>query len=129
MHQTTRLPRIKNKTARTPLDMDISALLRSAQLLESAASGLNDMDHDTDAAEELTEALRHNRQIWSVFMGDARRTGSHLAETIQQNVPTLGSQVMAQTRTLESEKSTKNVRRLVDVNRKLASDLQRSKAA
>ncbi len=129
MRQTNRKPRTNMTTARTPLDMDISALLRSAQSLEKSAQELSKMDHDEAAAQELEVALRHNRQIWSVFMGDALRGHSHLNSNIKQTVPALGSEVLQQTRELEAEKSSEALQKLVDVNRTLASDLQRSKAA
>ena len=129
MRQTTRTPRNKNAVARTPLDMDISALLRSAQLLEKAANELSQMDHDSKASSEFDEALRHNRQIWSVLMGDSNRTGIAVNPIIQQNVPALGSQVLAETRHLETERSSASIEKLVSLNRHLASNLQRSKAA
>ncbi len=129
MRQTTRMPRNKNAVARTPLDMDISALLRAAQLLEKTANDLSDVDHDNQASAEFDEALRHNRQIWSVLMGDTYRTGIAINPIIKQNVPALGSQVLAETRSLETEMSSASVQKLVSLNRDLASDLQRSKAA
>ena len=129
MRQTTRTPRNNTATARTPLDMDISALLRSAQLLEKTAASLSSMDHDSQASSEFDEALRHNRQIWSVLMGDTNRTGIVINPIIRQDVPSLGSEVLAETRNLETKMSSASLRKLVNLNRSLASDLQRSKAA
>ena len=129
MRQTTRTPRASVSKARSPLDMDISARLRSAQLLEKAATDLSKTDHDNTVDAEFSEALRHNRQIWSVLMGDSQRPNIAVNPIIKKEVPSLGSKVLAETRSLEHEKSPEAVQELARVNRRLASELQRSKAA
>ncbi len=129
MRQTTRTPRNANTSARSPLEMDISALLRSAQLLEKAATDLSKGEHDKISTSEFDEALRHNRQIWSVLMGDSQRTNIAVNPIIKNDVPSLGSKVLANTRSLQLDKSPEAVQELARVNRRLASELQRSKAA
>ena len=95
-----------------------------ADLLLKAASRLQSV-HDAwaEKKQQLDEALRYNRKLWTIFLSSATDNENPLPIEIRQNVANLGLFVMNQTLATISDPRPEQLKPLININREIAAGL------
>jgi flagellar protein FlaF len=95
-----------------------------AALLLEAALRLQDVQSRWDSAkQEVDEALRYNRNLWSLFLTSICDSAHPLPIEIRQNIANLGLFVTHQTLAIASDPRPELLTALIGINRELAAGL------
>lgn len=105
------------KQISSPRQLEADLLLQAASRLQSV--------HDAwaDKKQQLDEALRYNRKLWTIFLASATDNANPLPAEIRQNVANLGIFVMSQTLATISDPRPEQLTSLININRELAAGL------
>jgi flagellar protein FlaF len=108
--------RVANTTA-SPRDIEAQALLM-------AANKLQDVMTNADATiEQKTKALMFNRQLWSVFLGEALNDANPQPIDVRQKILNISVFVLTQTMALQISPQPEHFKSLIDINRNIAAGL------
>src|SRR5690606_33623022 len=110
------------KTA-SPRDLEAQLLIRAANRLQSIVSG-----QVTDT-EEMREALRYNRKLWTVLSTSATAADNPLPTLIKQNIGNIALFVLPHCVELEALPVPQRMASLVNINRELAAGLMQKAPA
>jgi flagellar protein FlaF len=103
-----------------PRDLEAQLLIRAANRLQSIVSG-----QVTDS-EEMREALRYNRKLWTVLATSATAAENPLPPAVKQNIGNIAMFVLPHCVELEAIPDPKRMTSLVNINRELAAGLMGS---
>lgn len=106
-----------------PRDLEAQLLIRAANRLQSIVSG-----QVTDS-EEMREALRYNRKLWTVLSTSATAAENPLPPAIKQNIGNIALFVLPHCVELEALPDPRRMASLVNINRELAAGLMGSAGA
>jgi flagellar protein FlaF len=111
------------KTA-SPRDLEAQLLTRAANRLQSIVNG------DVTDVQEMREALRYNRKLWTVLATSATAAENPLPKQIKENIGNIALFVLPHCVELEQQPVPQRMASLVNINRELAAGLmQRANAA
>jgi flagellar biosynthesis activator protein FlaF len=111
------------QTTANPRDLEAQLLIRAANRLQSIVSG-----QITDT-EEMREALRYNRKLWTVLSTSATAADNPLPNIIKQNIGNIALFVLPHCVELEAQPVPQRMASLVNINRELAAGLMKVPAA
>ena len=106
-----------------PRDLEAQLLIRAANRLQSIVSG-----QVTDT-EEMREALRYNRKLWTVLSTSATAADNPLPNLIKQNIGNIALFVLPHCVELEAMPVPQRMVSLVNINRELAAGLMQKAPA
>lgn len=110
------------KTA-SPRDLEAQLLLRAANRLQSIISGqVTDVD-------EMREALRYNRKLWTILSTSATAATNPLPKEIKENIGNIAMFVLPHCVELEMVPNPQRMGSLVNINREIAAGLMHSVTA
>ena len=104
------------KTA-NPRDLEARLLIRAANKLQSIVSG-----QVTDT-QEMREALRYNRKLWTILSTSATAAENPLPRQIKENIGNIAMFVLPHCVDLELQPVPERMASLVNINRELAAGL------
>ena len=109
----------KNVSRQTssPRELEANLLLQAAARLQSVHDS---WDKEKD---QLDEALRYNRKLWSVFLSEATDVNNPLPREVRQNVANLGLFVMNHTVAVLNDPRPEQLGSLIKINRDIAAGL------
>ncbi len=115
---------------KTVSDKVSSPRTTEADLLLEAAVRLQKLQGNWESRglNELDEALRYNRMLWTIFISTVTKEDNPLPRDIRQNVANLGLFVMKQTIAILAEPKPEKISTLININRNLAAGLAGSAA-
>ena len=114
------------KTAKTtagPRDLEASLLVQAAHTLQAVVSGTS-----TDR-EQMREALRYNRKLWTILSTSATAAENPLPKQIKENIGNIALFVLPHCVELEANPVPQKMSSLVNINRELAAGLMHNKTA
>ena len=95
-----------------------------ARLLIDSASRLQTIqDQWEERADDLRDALHHNRRLWTIFLTSVTSPENPLPKEVRQNVANLGLYVLKRTLLILADPRPDNLSVLIGINRNLASGL------
>lgn len=95
-----------------------------ASLLLKAASRLQAVQNSWDTAkDQLDDALRYNRKLWTIFLTAVTSTDNPMPTEVRQNVANLGLFVMKQSVSMLADPKPESLNTLININRELAAGL------
>jgi flagellar biosynthesis activator protein FlaF len=100
-----------------PRELEAQLLMRAAQKLQAVMSGLV-----TDS-EEMREAIRYNRKLWTILSTSATAAENPLPPQIKQNIGNIAMFVLPQCVELEMIPNPQRLGSLININRELAAGL------
>lgn len=101
-----------------------------AQLLLRAAAKMKVVSEDAAATrEQIIDAIRYNRRLWTVFADTVSKSENPLPDVIKQNITSLALFIMRQSITAEAEPNAQRLAVLISINREIAAGLAASAAA
>jgi flagellar protein FlaF len=110
-------------TTATPRDLEASLLIQAANKLQAVANG-------AVTAEEIREAVRYNRRLWTLLSASATAAENPLPRQIKENIGNIAIFVLGHCVELEAMPDPKRMGSLININRELAAGLmQRATAA
>ena len=118
MNSATRLYRSVAEKIASPRSTEADLLLEAAFRLQKVQG-----NWDARGANELDDALRYNRMLWTIFISTVTKAENPLPKAIRQNVANLGIFVMKQTLAILAEPKPDMISTLIDINRNLAAGL------
>ena len=104
------------KTA-SPRELEAQLLIRAANKLQSIVDG------QTVDSEEMRQALRYNRKLWTVLSTSATAAENPLPPAIKQNIGNIALFVLPHCAELEVMPVPQRMVSLVNINRELAAGL------
>ncbi len=104
------------KTA-NPRDLEARLLIQAANKLQSIVSG-----QVTDT-QEMREALRYNRKLWTILATSATAAENPLPKQIKENIGNIALFVLPHCVELEHQPLPQRMTSLVNINRELAAGL------
>lgn len=110
------------KTA-NPRELEAQLLIRAANRLQSIVEGR------TVDSEEMREALRYNRKLWTVLSTSATAADNPLPPAIKQNIGNIAMFVLPHCVELENTPVPQRMVSLVNINRELAAGLMHTAPA
>jgi flagellar biosynthesis activator protein FlaF len=118
MSSATRLYKAVSEKISSPRSTEADLLLEAAFRLQKVQG-----NWDARSANELDDALRYNRMLWTIFISAVTKAENPLPNAIRQNVANLGIFVMKHTLTILAEPKPEMISTLIDINRNLAAGL------
>ncbi len=110
------------KTTTDPREIEARALLKAVQKMQDIQSRW-----DSYTLEELDDALRHNRQIWLMFVDNATTDQDNArSNSLRSNIANLGAYVFKRTLDIMAEPKKEKLDVLIDINREIAAGLMSS---
>jgi flagellar protein FlaF len=101
-----------------------------AQLLLRAAAKMKVVSEDAAATrEQIIDAIRYNRRLWTVFADTVSKSENPLPDVIKQNITSLALFIMRQSIAAEAEPNAQRLAVLISINREIAAGLAASAAA
>lgn len=101
-----------------------------AQLLLRAAAKMKVVSEDAAATrEQIVDAIRYNRRLWTVFADTVSKSENPLPDVIKQNITSLALFIMRQSVAAEAEPNAQRLGVLISINREIAAGLAASAAA
>jgi len=101
-----------------------------AQLLLRAAAKMKVVSEDAAASrEQIIDAIRYNRRLWTVFADTVSKSENPLPDVIKQNITSLALFIMRQSIAAEAEPNAQRLAVLISINREIAAGLAASAAA
>lgn len=113
---------IAQKTA-NPRDVEAQLLIRAANRLQSIVAG------QVEDIEEMREALRYNRKLWTILSTSATAAGNPLPRQIKENIGNIALFVLPHCVELEHVPDPQRMTSLVNINREIAAGLMQSATA
>lgn len=107
----------------------VSGRETEARVLTQAALKLQACQKNWDSSEResrLSEALRYNQKIWSIFQAELTREDNPLPEQIQQNLLRLSAFVDKRIFEIIASPSPEKLNVVIDINRNIAAGLRQS---
>jgi len=101
----------------SPRDLEAGLLLEAASRLQAVRDDWN------GKRKNLDNALRYNRQLWTIFMTAVTGNDNRLPKEIRQNVANLGLFVMKQTIATIGDPKPEQLGSLININREIAGGL------
>jgi flagellar protein FlaF len=101
----------------TARELEANLLLRAAANLQAVRDGWN------QSPNELHDALRFNRMLWSILVTAVTSEDNQLPADIRQNIANLGLFVMKQTVATAGEPHPDKLRPLININQQIAGGL------
>ncbi len=114
------------KTAKTtagPRDLEATLLIQAANKLQAIVSGLV-----TDS-QEMRDALRYNRKLWTILSTSATAAENPLPRQIKENIGNIALFVLPQCVELEANPVPQRMGSLININRELAAGLMHNRPA
>lgn len=106
-------------TATDPREIEARALLKAVQKLQDIQTRW-----DSYTLEEMDDALRHNRQIWLMFVDNATSDDSGgRPDALRANIANLGAYVFKRTLDILADPQKEKLDVLIDINREIAAGL------
>jgi len=118
MHSATRLYKAVSEKIASPRATEADLLLEAAVRLQKVQG-----NWESRGANELDDALRYNRMLWTIFVSTVTKAENPLPQTIRQNVANLGIFVMKHTIAILVEPKPEKISALIEINRNLAAGL------
>lgn len=106
-------------TATDPREIEARALLKAVQNMQGLQTRWGDIK-----AEELDDVLRHNRQIWLMFVDNATSDkDAGRPHSLRSNIANLGAYVFKRTIDILADPKKEKLDILIDINREIAAGL------
>jgi flagellar protein FlaF len=102
----------------SPRELEATLLLKAAAKLQAVH------DRWDDKSNNLDDAVRYNRRLWTVFIDAVLQDDSVLPIAVRQNLANLGLFVMGETFSLMTNPLPKNLISLININREVAAGLR-----
>lgn len=118
MSSATRLYKAVAEKIASPRATEADLLLEAAFRLQKVQG-----NWDSKNINELDEALRYNRMLWTIFISTVTKAENPLPKPIRQNVANLGIFVMKHTLAILAEPKPEMISPLIEINRNLAAGL------
>lgn len=118
MSSATRLYKAVSEKIASPRSTEADLLLEAAFRLQKVQG-----NWDARGANELDDALRYNRVLWTIFMSTVTKAENPLPQAIRQNVANLGIFVLKHTIAILVEPKPEKISTLIEINRNLAAGL------
>ena len=118
MSNATRLYKAVSEKIASPRSTEADLLLEAAIRLQKVQG-----NWDSRGANDLDDALRYNRMLWTIFISTVTKAENPLPQAIRQNVANLGIFVMKHTLAILAEPKPEMISTLIDINRNLAAGL------
>lgn len=119
MHGAQAYANTAQKTA-NPRELEAQLLIRAANRLQSIIDGR------VSDSEEMREALRYNRKLWTLLSTSATAADNPLPPAIKQNIGNIAMFVLPHCVELENTPVPQRMVSLVNINRELAAGLMHS---
>lgn len=101
----------------SPRELEATLLLSAAARLQSVR------DAWEQKHEQLDEALRYNRRLWSVFLSDMTDNTHPMPKALRQNVANIGLFVLNHTVAVMNNPNPDKLGSLININREIAAGL------
>jgi flagellar protein FlaF len=121
MHSAARLYKNVSDKISSPRSTEADLLLDAAIRLMRIQD-----NWETKNPNDLDEALRYNRMLWTILLSTVTKADNPLPQAIRQNVANLGLFVMKHTIAILAEPKPEKISTLIDINRNLAAGLAAS---
>jgi flagellar protein FlaF len=108
------------RTSASSRALEASALSRAARLLDDCRQGWNSPERPA----ALTEALRHNQRLWTLFQAELDQPDHPLPPDIRRNLLRLSAFVDRRTLEILADPRPDKLDVLIEINRTLAAGLQ-----
>ncbi|MBI3702893.1 MAG: flagellar biosynthesis regulator FlaF [Rhizobiales bacterium] len=118
MSSATRLYKAVSEKIASPRSTEADLLLEAALRLQRVQG-----NWEARSLNELDDALRYNRMLWTIFISTVTKAENPLPKAIRQNVANLGIFVMKHTLAILAEPKPEMISTLIDINRNLAAGL------
>lgn len=106
-------------TTTDPREIEARALLKAVQKMQDIQNRW-----DSYKLEELDDALRHNRQIWLMFVDNATAGEEDgRPDSLRANIANLGAYVFKRTLDILADPKKEKLDVLIDINREIAAGL------
>ncbi len=118
MYSATRLYKTVSEKIASPRATEADLLLDAALRLLKVQD-----NWELKSANDLNDALRYNRMLWTIFISTVTKSDNPLPQAIRQNVANLGIFVMKHTIAILAEPKPEKISPLIEINRNLAAGL------
>ena len=118
MHSATRLYKAVSEKIASPRTTEADLLLEAAFRMQKVQGNWH-----SKANNDLDDALRYNRMLWTIFISTVTKPDNPLPQPIRQNVANLGIFVMKHTISILAEPQPEKLSTLININRNLAAGL------
>jgi flagellar protein FlaF len=123
MHNaTSAYSKTAQKTA-APRELEAQLLLKAAAKIQMVIDGT------TTDPDQIQDALRYNRRLWTILVASLTEPSNPLPIEIRQNLVNLGIFQVSHTRAVEFEPDPGAMPILVNINRRIAEGLRSGPAA
>lgn len=121
-HASSAYAKTAQKTA-SPRELEAQLLLKAAAKIQMIVDGT------TSDPEEIQDALRYNRRLWTILLSSLTDATNPLPIEIRQNMANLALFQVSHTRAVELEPDPAAMPVLVNINRRIAEGLRSGPAA
>lgn len=118
MYGAARLYKAISEKIASPRSTEADLLLEAAIRLQKIQD-----NWESNNINELNEALRYNRMLWTIFISTVTKSDNPLPQAIRQNVANLGIFVLKHTIAILAEPKPEKISTLIEINRNLATGL------
>jgi flagellar protein FlaF len=123
MNSATRLYKAVSEKIASPRATEADLLIEAALRLQKIQA-----DWEQRRTNDLDNALRYNRMLWTIFISTVTKKDNPLPAAIRQNVANLGIFVMKHTMSILAEPKPEKLSTLININRNLAAGLSANAA-
>lgn len=121
-HASSAYAKTAQKTA-SPRELEAQLLLKAAAKIQMIVDGT------TSDPEEIQDALRYNRRLWTILLSSLTDATNPLPIESRQNMANLALFQVSHTRAVELEPDPAAMPVLVNINRRIAEGLRSGPAA
>ena len=104
------------KQAASGRELEAAALFKAARLLDACRQNWD----AADRRQQLTDALRFNQRLWTLFQTDLARPGHALPSDLRVNLLRISAFMDTRTFEILAEPSPDKLQALIDINRNIA---------
>ena len=122
MHEAARAYAQTAQQTAGPRELEAQLLLRAASHLQAVVDG------GVTDRNQVLEAIRFNRKLWTVLATSATHAANPLSAEVKQNVGSLGVFILNHSLKLEMVPVPENCTVLVEINRQIAAGLRETVA-
>lgn len=108
-----------SKATRSGRQIEAEVLFKAARMLEECQKNWNAPDRRA----RLSEALRLNQRIWTIFQGELANPEHGLPTEVRENLLRLSLFIDRRTFDLMADPTPEKLTALIDINRQIASGL------
>jgi flagellar protein FlaF len=123
MSSATRIYKAVSEKVASPRATEADLLIEAALRLQRIQG-----DWEQRGSNDLDNALRYNRMLWTIFISTVTKEDNPLPAAIRQNVANLGIFVMKHTISILAEPKPEKLSTLININRNLAAGLSANAA-